>query len=50
MFLAEREKNRRKAFEYFVKKIKRQNKDTIVFDNEIYQFTTKGVRYINICL
>lgn len=41
MFLAEREKNRRKAFEYFVEKIKKQNKDTIVFGNEIYQFTTK---------
>lgn len=50
MFLAEREKNRRKAFEYFVEKIKKQNKDTIAFGNEIYLFTTKKVRYINICL
>lgn len=41
MFLAEREKNRRKAFCYFVESIKRQNKDTVVFSDELYQFTTK---------
>lgn len=41
MFLEQIEKNRRDAFIYFVEAIKRQNKDTINVNGDIFSYVTK---------
>lgn len=41
MFLEQIEKNRRDAFAHFVEVIKRQNKDTINVNGDIFSYVTK---------
>lgn len=41
MFIERIEKNRRDAFTHFVEVIKKQNKDTITVNGDIFSYNTK---------